>query len=51
MRAADNLGLSPSGRAKIMKDAGIAQHFNAERLAGLVSKGRDLRAAQAALLE
>jgi hypothetical protein len=49
LRAADNLGLSPSGRAKIMKDAGIAQHFNSERLASLVTRGKELRESQAAL--
>ena len=45
MRAADNLGLSPAGRAKIFKDTGIAQHFRQEGLQGLLAQGRALREA------
>lgn len=46
MHAAAALGLTPEGRLKIAKDAGFAQHFNAERLGTLMEDGRALREAQ-----
>ena len=44
-RRADSLGLSPDGRMKIAKDAGMAQHFTATNVNSLKEQGRALRAA------
>ena len=43
-RRADSLGLSPEGRMKIAKDASMYRHFSNDRVGGLASQGRDLRA-------
>jgi hypothetical protein len=44
MRAAEALGLTPAGRGKIMKDAGIfASSFNTEGVQGLRAVGAEIR--------
>jgi hypothetical protein len=43
MKAAAGLGLTPEGRLKIAKDAGLATHFQAENLRNLVDQGAQMR--------
>ena len=45
MKAADSLGLTPTGRLKIAKDAGFAQHFSSDKVGTLREQGAALRAA------
>jgi len=43
MKATESLGLDPTGRARLMKDLGMAKHFAADGVRELVSRGRELR--------
>lgn len=42
-RFAQDLGLDPTGRAKLAKDLGFAAHFGGESLADLAAEGRAVR--------
>ncbi len=42
-RFAQDLGLDPTGRAKLAKDLGVAVHFGGDQLADLTEQGRAIR--------
>ncbi len=45
--ASSKLGFTPTERAQLLRDVGVARHYGADRIAALVERGRQVREAGA----